>query len=188
MSGFAVSAALVEQRLVRPPKRELIVDIAVTNDRDRPRWCLLPATLPKATDGGVFAVETASLIPTRPPGLTPTSTRPVLLGHFLGRGGFQALLLPPSGSVRLRRLRIAAWGSQVEPLEIILAAQVAIGDEDIAEWFPERPEVEAGADVGESGDLVWSRRNKDFQEVPVFPRDPEVAAVALGGVPRSPTE
>ena len=181
MPSFFASASLVEQRLVRPPKRELVVDISITNTENRLRWCLLPATLPQAADGGVFAVETASLIPATTQRQGPAAARPVLLGRFLGRAGFQALLLPGAGSVRLRRLRSTAWDCDVAPLEVILAPQVSIGDDDIAEWFPPHPEVEAGADVGMSGDLVWSRRNDDFHEVPVLPRDADVAYVALAG-------
>jgi len=84
-------------RLRKPPLAELYFDIVLHNDRAEPRWFLLPGnfgpgTSPLGTRGGVDTVEV----------FAPHGSGRVIVGHFLGTGGFQALLLPAHAQIRLR--------------------------------------------------------------------------------------
>ncbi len=78
-----------EMHFRKPPLVELIFDVVLRNDRTEPRWFLLPSNLnPEKTGiptkGGVDTLEVSE----------PRGNGRVIIGHFLGTGGFQALLLP----------------------------------------------------------------------------------------------
>jgi len=102
-----------EMRLRKPPLAELYFDIVLHNDRAEPRWFLLPSnfgpgTSPLGTRGGVDTVEV----------FAPHGSGRVIVGHFLGTGGFQALLLPAHAQIHLRMFPISYWGDVPDHLQV----------------------------------------------------------------------
>src|SRR5258707_10212096 len=99
--------------LRKPPLAELNFDIVLRNDHTGPRWFLLPSNLGPGTSalltkGGVDTVEV----------FEPRGTGRVIVGHFLGTGGFYALLLPARSEVRLQMFPISYWGNPPDQLHV----------------------------------------------------------------------
>ncbi|MDT7603281.1 MAG: hypothetical protein QOF61_1278 [Acidobacteriota bacterium] len=154
-------------RFGKPPLVELYFDVTLRNRRDEPRWFLLPSHLyPQsasfAAKGGVDHLQV----------FAPRGEGRVVIGHFLGTGGFQALLLAARAEVRLRRLRISFWGELPARLrvEVVTAKRLQIGDEDAESWFGVNPTSSAVADIAEDAtNQMHSLRSKstpDDREVP----------------------
>src|SRR5436309_15143815 len=79
------------------------------------------ATTSIGAKGGVDTLEV----------FAPRGQGRVIIGHFLGTGGFQALLLPPQAEVRLRLFPISYWGDPPDRLriEVVIARTFSIGGE-----------------------------------------------------------
>ena len=155
-----------EMRLRKPPLAELYFDIVLRNDRTGPRWFLLPSNLSPTpasvgTNGGVDGIEV----------FAPHGKGRVILGHFLGTGGFHALLLPAHAEVHLRTLPISYWGDLPDHLdvEIVMARRLTVGDEKAGAWFKVNPMCSAQADIVENvlsqTRMVRSRHTPDNKEV-----------------------
>ncbi|MFS8085694.1 MAG: hypothetical protein ACMG6H_08705 [Acidobacteriota bacterium] len=155
-----------EMRLRKPPLAELYFDIVLRNDRAQRRWFLLPGNLGPGTSalltkGGVDSIEVFG----------PRGSGRVVLGHFLGTGGFYALLLPAHAIVRLRMFPINYWGDVPDLLqiEIVTARNLTIGGEPAASWFGLNPISSARADIAESAlsqnRMIRSRHTPDRKEV-----------------------
>src|SRR5260370_1118391 len=136
-----------EMQFGKPPLVELYFDVVLRNDRSEPRWFLLPSNLdPESaaigTKGGVDGVEV----------FAPHGTGRVIIGHFLGTGGFNALLLPARAQVRLRMFPISYWGELPEYLQIgvVTAKHLTIGGESAESWFGVNAMSRARADIAES--------------------------------------
>src|SRR5438132_662426 len=102
-----------EMHFRKPPLVELVFDVLLRNDRAQPRWFLLPSNLGPGhasigEKGGVDALEV----------FAPRGSGRVVIGHFLGTGGFQALLLPAHAEIHLRALPISYWGDVPDRLQI----------------------------------------------------------------------
>jgi len=135
-----------DMRLRKPPLAELYFDIVLRNDRNEPRWFLLPSNLSPTTisigeRGGVDALEVFS----------PRGKGHVTIGHFLGTGGFQALRLPAHAEVRLRVFPISYWGEPPGHLqiEIVIATAFMIGGEKAEAWFGSNALSSIKADIAE---------------------------------------
>jgi hypothetical protein len=154
-----VEARLVERVRGRPPRSDLILDLTVENPAAEDRWCILPAVLPAAEQGGVFAVEVSLL----------AGSGRVLLGKLLGTASAQALLVPAGARIRLSRLVVATWGEVPLPLQldVTLATHAVVGSDDLALWFPENPRCDSTADVAGPVDLISSRATEDRSEQPL---------------------
>jgi hypothetical protein len=150
----------------KPPLVELIFDVVLRNDRNQPRWFLLPSNLyPEKTGiptrGGVDTLEV----------LAPRGKGRVIIGHFLGTGGFQALLLPAHAEIHLRALPISYWGDVPDSLrvEVIVAKRLMIAGEAARTWFQVNPMCSTKADISEtiSGQTAMppSRHTRDNKEV-----------------------
>jgi hypothetical protein len=150
----------------RPPLVELVFDIVLRNDRAQPRWFLLPSNLnPEKTGipmtGGVDTLEV----------LAPRGKGRVIIGHFLGTGGFQALLLPAHAEIHLRALPISYWGDVPDGLqiEVIVAKRLMIAGKSARTWFQANPMCSTKADISEtiSGQRAMprSRHTPDNKEV-----------------------
>ena len=155
-----------EMRWRKPPLVELYFDVVLHNDRTEPLWVLLPSNLgPESasvgTKGGVDGVEV----------IAPHGEGRVVIGHFLGTGGFQALLLPAHAEVRLRMFPISYWGEPPDQLniEVVTAKRLTIGGEEARTWFKVNPTSSVKADVAEiatsSMRMVRSRHTPDRKEV-----------------------
>src|SRR5438132_2287156 len=125
-----------EMRLRKPPLAELYFDIRLRNDGAAARWFLLPSNLGSATTsigvkGGVDTLEV----------FAPRGQGRVIIGHFLGTSGFQALLLPPHANVPLRIFPISYWGDPPDRLriEVVIAKSFSIGGETAEKWFGSWP-------------------------------------------------
>src|SRR2546423_8957186 len=171
VGGLAQSRPLAEiqfheMHFRTPPLVELVFDVVLRNDRAQPRWFLIPSNLnPQKTGipsiGGVDALEV----------FAPTGKGRVVLGHFLGTGGFQALLLPAHAEIHLRALPISYWGDVPDDLrvEIIVAKRLMIDGESARRWFQINPMCSTSADITEaiSGRtrMLHSRHTSDNKEV-----------------------
>jgi hypothetical protein len=155
-----------EMRMRKPPLVELYFDIVLRNDHAGPRWFLLPSNLGPGTSalvtkGGIDSVEV----------FAPRGQGRVIVGHFLGTGGFQALLLPAHAEVRLRMFPISYWGDLPDQLqvEVVTAKRLTIGGEPAAAWFGLNPTCSARADIVESAlsqtRMLRSRHTPDRKEV-----------------------
>ena len=154
-----------EMRFGKPPLVYLYFDVVLRNHRAEPRWFLLPSnldpeTVPVAAKGGVDKVEV----------FAPHGTGRVPLGHFLGTGGFRALLLPAGAEVRLRLFPVSFWGDLPDQLqiEVVTARRLTVGGEEAAVWFGADPASSVKADIAEnpqSWTHVRSRSTPDGKEV-----------------------
>ena len=162
-----VTMRFVNLKFGKPPLTELYFDVVLRNNRAGPRWFLLPRNLspdntPLATKGGVDVLEV----------FAPKGKGRVIIGEFLGTGGFQALLLPPGAEVRLRGLKISFWGDLPDSLqvEIVVAKSLLIGGERASNWFGLDPASSTRADISEwapdAGRHVRTKRTRDNKEVP----------------------
>jgi hypothetical protein len=155
-----------EMRYGRPPLLYLFFDVVLRNDRGSPRWFLLPSNLGSGhgligEKGGVDTLQV----------FAPRGNGQVIIGRFLGTGGFHALLLRPRAEVRLRRFPISFWGELPANLqiEIVIANRLTIGDERAQSWFGVKALSSARADISEDAEsvkrLVRSKRSRDNKEV-----------------------
>jgi hypothetical protein len=150
----------------KPPLLDLYFDVTLRNNSSEPKWFLLPSNLGQNNQldparGGVDAVEV----------FAPKSKYRVLIGHFLGTGGFNALQLAGGAEVRMRNFAISFWGDPPDqlPVSVIIAKQLTIGGESAATWFGVDPLISGKADTSENGGgqtrAVQSRRAPDSREV-----------------------
>lgn len=155
-----------EMRLRKPPLAELYFDIKLRNDGAAARWFLLPSNLGSANTsigakGGVDTLEV----------FAPRGQGRVIIGHFLGTGGFQALLLPPRAEIRLRHFAISYWGDPPYRLqiEVVIAKALMIGGEKAEKWFGSQPLSSVKADITENAKstsrMVRSKSTPDNKEV-----------------------
>jgi hypothetical protein len=155
-----------ELRMRKPPLVELYFDIVLRNDSAQQSWFLLPSNLGPGisvllSKGGVDGVEV----------FAPRGHGRVIVGHFLGTGGFYALLLPARSEVRLRMFPISYWGDLPDRLqvEVVRAKALTIGGEPATAWFGLNPMSSARADITDSvlsqNRMVRSRHTPDRREV-----------------------
>lgn len=135
-----------EMRFGRPPLVYLSFDVLLRNNEKSPRWFLLPSNLGSGhaaigEKGGVDTLEVFS----------PRGKGRVVVGRFLGTGGFNALLLPSRAEVRLRLFPISYWGDPPDNLqiEIMIAKQLTIGGDKAENWFGQSPMSSVKADITE---------------------------------------
>jgi hypothetical protein len=156
-----------EMHPAKPPLVELYFDVVLRNDRSEPRWFLLPSNLGPGpasigAKGGVDGVEV----------FASRGKASVIVGHFLGRGGFYALVLPARSRVHLRSFPISYWGDLPEHLqvELVVAKRLAIGGEPAESWLGVNPMRRARADIAESPlnqyRMLRSKHTPDNKEVP----------------------
>ena len=162
-----------EMRFGRPPLVYLSFDVVLRNDRKSPRWFLVPSNLgpghaPIGEKGGVDTLEV----------FAPRGKGRVIIGRFLGTGGFHAMLLLPGAEVRLRRFPISYWGELPAKLEIeiVIARRLTIGGETAESWFGRNPMSSVTADISEEAEspmrISHSRRTPGNKEVaPVIEAD-----------------
>jgi len=173
ISQSAMEIKFRNMRFGRPPLVYLSFDVLLRNEEESPRWFLLPSNLgsghgPIGEKGGVDTLEVFS----------PRGKGRVVVGRFLGTGGFNALLLPPGAAVRLRLFPISYWGDPPDNLEIeiVIAKELTIGSEKAENWFGKSPMSGVKADIAEAAEnpmrMRTSRRTKDNKEVvPVIEED-----------------
>ena len=174
-----------ELHMRKPPLVELYFDVGLRNDRAEPRWFLIPSNLGPGTSalltkGGIDGVEVFG----------PRGKGRVVIGHFLGTGGFYALLLPARAEVHLRMFPISYWGDLPDQLEVdvLTAKRLTIGSEPATTWFGLNPTSSARADITENvlsqNRMVSSRHTPERKEV--APRSEEERrfklAVSLKGI------
>jgi hypothetical protein len=155
-----------EMHYRKPPLVELIFDVVLRNDRAQPRWFLLPSHVYPdkpgiPIKGGVDTLEV----------FAPRGRGRVIIGRFLGTGGFQALLLPAHAEIHLRMFPISYWGDLPANLdvEIVIARRLTIGVETAESWFGKNPMSSVTADISEAAEsamrISHTRRTPDNKEV-----------------------
>ena len=154
-----------EMHFRKPPLVELIFDVVLRNDRAQPRWFLLPSHVypdkPGIPEkGGVDTLEV----------FAPHGKGRVIIGHFLGTGGFQALLLPAHAEIHLRGLPIEYWGDVPDTVsvEVIVAKRLTIGGQSAKAWFRANPMCGAKADaetISGRTRMLSSHHTRDNKEV-----------------------
>src|SRR6185369_15763748 len=149
ISQSAMEIKFRNMRFGRPPLVYLSFDVLLRNEEESPRWFLLPSNLgsghgPIGEKGGVDTLEVFS----------PRGKGRVVVGRFLGTGGFNALLLPPGAAVRLRLFPISYWGDPPDNLEIeiVIAKELTIGSEKAENWFGKSPMSGVKADIAEAAE------------------------------------
>jgi hypothetical protein len=161
----AAEIKFCEMRFGVPPLAYLSFDVVLRNDRRSPRWFLLPSNLgpghsPVGEKGGVDTLEV----------FAPRGKGRVIIGRFLGTGGFHALLLPPGAGIRLRHFPISYWGELPANLkiEIVIAWRLKIGGETAQSWFGRNPTSSRTADISEEAEspmrLSHTRHTPDKKE------------------------
>lgn len=167
-----------ELRMRKPPLVELYFDVVLRNDWAEKRWFLLPSTLGPGTaalftKGGVDSVEV----------FAPRGQGRVVLGHFLGTGGFCGLLLPARSEIHLQIFPISYWGDLPDQLEVevVTAKRLTIGGEPASAWFGLNPTSSVRADITENvwsqNRMIRSRHTPDRKEVAT--RTEEVSRLKL---------
>ena len=162
----AIQIKFRNMRYGRPKLVYLSFDFTLHNDQKSPRWFLLPSNLGSGhaaigEKGGVDTLEVFS----------PRGKGRVVVGRFLGTGGFNALLLPPGANVRLRLFPISYWGDPPDNLEmeIVIAKGLTIGGDEAETWFGNSPLSSVKADIVEDAEnpmrMRTSKRTKDNREV-----------------------
>lgn len=138
-------ATFREIRFSKPPLKLLRFDVTLHNPAEKPRWLILPMTLPyegdtKPAPGGVEIELQVFLL----------SKQPRVLLIYGVTGNFQAVLLPGQGWVTLRNLPIDAWWREVPAktdLEVIVARSVTIGGAALGALIGTSARSESGATV-----------------------------------------
>lgn len=157
-----VEARLVGRRPGRPPMNRLDLEVVLRNPRSEPRWFVLPKGLPKdGAGGGVDAVEARAY---------GGGKGRAVVGEFMGTGGFQGVLVPAGGEVRLRHFPLTYWGQPPDPLEFdaVVASQITVGGEPASAWFAQDPTSDAHVDATDAeGKVLVSRKAPDNKEAPV---------------------
>jgi hypothetical protein len=177
-----------QMRFGKPPLVYLSFDVTLLNDQKSPRWFLLPSNLGSghAAIGEKGGVDTLEVFTSRGKGH-------VVVGRFLGTGGFNALLLPPGAVVRLRLFPISYWGDPPDNLqiEIVIARELTIGSDKAESWFGNSPLSSVKADIAENAEnpmrMRTSKRTKDNKEVaPVIEEDRRLRLQVSLGKKNSP--
>jgi hypothetical protein len=153
---------LVNMRYRRPPLVELSLDVLLYNRFAETRWFILPSNIGGSQGGGIDGVRVYQI----------KGKGRVVMAEFYGTGGFQAILLPPDATVKLKNLPINYWKKAIPGKKIqidgIVAKQVMIGGEPIQNWFEQNPISDLHADVDMIKKKQITRRTtKDNSEVPV---------------------
>jgi hypothetical protein len=165
-AGPPVRAILVGERPGRPPLTRLLVDLSIANTGSAPLWALIPANLPRPTDGagGVNHLEQQT---------ATTGGGRIAVGRLLGRAGGYALLLAPGARVTLRQLEIGWWREPPATpsdvgFEVRLAGTVTIGGQDLASWFDGTPTIAGSAEIDmQAAPHTHSRAAPGGRELPL---------------------
>lgn len=166
-----VEMKLSGQRRGRPPQLKLEMDVVLRNTEAQARWFVLPKDLPNPIGrGGVDVVEAYGY-----------GKDKVVVGRFLGSGGFQAVLVPAGGVVKLRRVPLSFWGDLPDkplPVEVLIASDIKIGGEPAQKWFGSDPTSSKQAE-GEGAELLGSHKSPDGKERPVVITEVRRATIEL---------
>lgn len=163
----AVQITFRDLRFGKPPLINLWFDVLLRNDDESAKWFLFPGSLGTQhggieEKGGINALEV----------FAPTGKGKVIVGRFLGTGGFHAILLPAHAEVRLSRFPISYWGElpSMVPIEVVIAKSLTITGEDAATWFGRDPVSDVKAEISEDAEdvrrfLVFTKHSVDNKEV-----------------------
>lgn len=170
-----VVCSLTGLRRGRPPKRDLILDVQVTNPFAEPRWCVMgPDCTGASPPRGTWRVEVSAYAG------HDDQLGPVLVGRFFGTWSAHVLLLSPKAQVRLRHLTITSWDdADTLPFGVSLAREINLGGEPIGSWFPQGTEPVGTADVGRPVDLVHAHQTPDLKELAVTLQDVSARLVTI---------
>ena len=124
----AVELKPIAERPGKPPMITFELEVILRNEGAEPRWFVVPSNLPAAT-GGIDVLEVFGL------------GDGVILGRFLGTGGFWALLLPAKAEVRIKKLPLIYWDDPQKKLtvEVTVARELTLGGErgaDVVSFEP----------------------------------------------------
>lgn len=170
-----ISFDFVGTRPSRPPITTLLFDVRLQNTADGERWFLLPTTLGAGAwmEGGVWGAETYQM----------AGAERVVVGRFMGNGGFQAVHLPAGADVTIKRLPIDHYGDEVKgdkALHAVIATGLEVGGKPGASWLGVPATSAARAVVSDDGaELVGGEANDDFAVVAVATRDPEARVTTV---------
>ena len=156
VSDEMVRMTLKRVDLARPPMAQLRVDVQLHNRDAAPRWFLLPKSL-ESKGGGVDGVEIA-----RGGG--------AVVGRFQGRGGVQALLLPPGGRVVIRGLAIESWAEELPPTietTVRVGSALTVGGEPAEAWMGQAACAASVDTTAEALQASGSRFTPDRSAVPL---------------------
>ena len=136
----AIAVKHVSTYDLKPPAKDLRLDVTLRNERSSSRWFLLPHAVRQ--DNWLRPVK--RLERTRLHG-----KRGVLL---IGRSylDFNAVLIPPGGVVTIRNLHTDTFEKALPAAlsyQVVIASQVFLGAEPLTTWFGQDPTVSPNVDV-----------------------------------------
>ncbi len=159
-----INLAHVGSEFLRPPKKELIFDVTVSNLTNTAKWVLFPFKMDQlVTDeaGGIFGYEIYEL------GIGA----PLYLGQFQGMQSFQAILLGPSAKLKLNGLRIATVDQEVKDvlmIHCVVTNEVRINKQPLIQAFRYPALIEGSVAVNFSKEkLVHAQFTDTLQDYPV---------------------
>jgi len=161
----AVSAQYAGSQPNQPPFVTRFFDVTLKNEAKEPRWFIFPRSLtqPRTETGGVDSVEVFKF----------GGTGTVLLGDFLGNGGFKAVLLPAHAEVTLKKLPIKSFEekrlSGKTELPVVIASSITVGGKPAESWMGGAAASDAKASVvaEQGGGPVRSTQAPEMKEQPV---------------------
>ena len=128
----SVEIVYVESKTPKGATKKLLFDVTLRNQRKEARWFVLPAVIhpqDKMLTSGVDGVELFSL----------KGDSKVTMGHFTGKGGFHAVLLPGGSELKVQKMPIECHFNTLKecavPIEVVIAGKLAVGGEPGDKWF-----------------------------------------------------
>ncbi len=165
----------VGTRPSRPPITTLLFDVRLQNTSDAARWFLVPTTLGSGAwlEGEVWGCETFQMV----------GAARVVVGRFMGNGGFQAVHLPAGADVTIKRLPVDHYGAEVKgdkTLHAVIATEIEVGGKPAASWLGvPATSAAAGVVTDDGSELCGGHENENFAVVPVATRGAETTTTTV---------
>jgi hypothetical protein len=151
-----------------PPLVDLLFDVTLRNQGDADAWFLVPTSLDTgATEIGGAGVHTIEIY--RSGGVDR-----VLVGRFLGPGGFQAVMVSPAATVTLRAWPISLWDEDsvaAVNVRAVIASGATVGGRPIGAWFPEDHSQRDAEGMWAGSEMLVVEHSPDLVAIPVALED-----------------
>jgi hypothetical protein len=165
----------------KPPLKIFYFDAVFTNNASEPRWVLFPDSLPESVgrpDGGVDAIEV----------FQPKGTGKAIALNLMGTNMYGwAVLLPPKAEVKMKRLPIEVWESEIPTkLEIktILASGLTLNGKPATSFLKADPTCDTKAEGEFEKSKAYSmidsvHFSEDLKEVPIQYKTEQTATLTV---------
>lgn len=144
----AIEMKFIETGFAHSPEEPLLFDVTINNLSGQTKWVIFPGkidfTRKKEERGGVDGLSILQ---------KKENENRIVLGIFMGTGGFQVLNIPPEAEIHLGKFSISHWDEDIHiintpfSIEIIIANDISIGGKPARDWFTVDPLCSAKADI-----------------------------------------